>query len=119
MTGINDITRFIQANPSGLRLGDDEAAFGEPQVVAKAVASVLNLYRESHKFHFDKRDRQKLERRLLIAATRLQELIEYEELEGSPRDKKLACEHQKLFAEIATQLGMDPQQLQQRTLERV
>ena len=119
MTGINDITRLIQANPSGLRLGESESAFGNTQAVVDDVTSALRLYREAQKGQIDKRERKKLEERLLITAARLQELIDHEELDGSRRDKELACEHQKLIAETASELGLDLQQFQQRTLQWV
>ncbi len=110
------ILKLIEANPSHINPNtsiEEEIGYGYARQIVDAAERVLNLYRESIQLELSDKQRRALHRRLLIAAGRVQGLIEYDDTHGRTGSirQQHAQRNLRLFNNIAEELGMEPQAL--------
>ena len=110
-----EIRRLINRFPARLYLRSPIEAIigsGMQRQLVDEVEKVLELHRESREHELDDLDRLTLRTRLLVAAGRLQELIDSDDENGREPGNEHAQRNLELFGSIAAELGLDPQQLQ-------
>lgn len=115
---LNQVRKLLQTSPSDLYIGvsiELVIDWGQQRTLVKSVKKVFDLYCEASEFDLSDKEKRVLNERLVTAAGRLQELIDYDDFNVAGKHQRYARADQDLFHEIAAELKLQPQQLQALT----